>query len=800
MMESEPDGKRHAVQTYTKANVKLNAYNMRYLVIIINMLVLSTQLYAQSIKGQVIDRNGSAIEFANIVLMKDSLFVTGVITNTEGIFEMTHSFNKDHCVVVSAMGYKSCMMEIPSTGDFGAIMLDEAEIMLDELVVSASRPITQLKGGALVTTIENSALSKMGTAADVLARLPLVKETDGSYTVFGKGTPQIYINGRLVRNTNELERLSSEHIRSVEVITSPGSQYAATVQSVIRIKTIPYRGEGFSADLYNATRVSHFARNASDFSFNYRHDKLDIFADSYFSFGKKNYFDQAKMITDDANILHQSIETRSVQKFNDLSGKIGVNYQISEDQFIGCYYSLGREYSRTHAVPVSQVDLFDGNSLVSSEMVVSDWMSRSISSPVHKLNFYYNGSMGKFDIDFNADFTKKHSESDDTHDEISQTDPDVNRHIISEGDKKSRLLAEKLIVSHPLGKGKIEMGEEYTNSRLSYGYDYDGAFSDDSFSEIREDNFAAFAMIMQRLGIFNLSAGLRFEHVIYKYLEDGNSSSSLSKEYDNIFPTFSMDAILGQAKLSLSFTTRTLRPSYQQLDGGIRYINNFTYQCGNPKLQPTKKYTVQIAGMWKWLFAQASVNHDVNSIFWTTTQYMDDSSVKLLSFENIPRYTQIQFVMGAQPTFGCWKPQATAGVIKQFYTSTCSGKIQRFDKPQYSFTLNNTISLPKGWALGADFQFTTTGNMQNMSLSSTNKVDLMVRKSFLDGNLILAIYANDLFDKSMGRTAIYSKDIFTEIYNKSEQRSIRFTIRYKLNTVRSKYRGTGAGEIEKSRM
>ena len=52
------------------------------------MLVLNVQLYAQSVKGQVIDKNGIPIEFANIVLMKDSSFVTGVITNTDGTFEI----------------------------------------------------------------------------------------------------------------------------------------------------------------------------------------------------------------------------------------------------------------------------------------------------------------------------------------------------------------------------------------------------------------------------------------------------------------------------------------------------------------------------------------------------------------------------------------------------------------------------------------------------------------------------------------------------------------------------------------
>lgn len=773
---------------------------MKHLLIIVNLLFINIQLYAQSIKGQVIDQNSNPIDFANVVLMKDSTFVTGTITDTNGFFEIANTFNQDNSIAVSAIGYSNRIMKIPPTGELGTIILEEDEIKLSEVVIKTKRPLTRLKEGALVTTIENSVMSKMGTAADVLSRLPLIKETDGNFTVFGKGAPQIYINGRIVRNTKELQQLSSENIRSVEVITNPGSKYSADVQSVIRIKTIPQQGDGFSTDLYNSTQVSHFARNASDFSFNYRHNKLDIFADCFFSFGKKYYLDQAKMTTNEKNVLQQSIETRSTQKFNDVSGEIGINYQISDKQFVGCQYSLDREYSRTHAIPTSLISFFNDNKPVSSEVIVSDWRSHTISLPVHNFNAYYNGYIGKLGIDFNADVIKRHSESDDIHNESSQTAPNVKRYISSEGIKDNRLLAEKLIVSYPIGKGKIEIGEEYTNSQLSYGYDYEGAFTDDSFSEIREDNFAAFASILQSLGKFNLSAGLRFEHVVYKYLENGGKNSSLSKKYNNVFPTLAIDASLGETSLSLSFTNRIVRPNYQQLDGGIRYVNNFTYQCGNPKLQPTKKYNVQLSGMWKWLFAQASVNHDVDAIFWNTTQYADDSSAKLLSFENIPHHTQFQFVMGAQPTFGCWKPQATIGIIKQFYSATSFDKHMKFNKPLYSFTLNNSISLPKEWVLGADIQFTSSGNMQNMSLASTSRVNLMIRKSFLNDNLTFTLYGNDLFDKSRGRSTIHSKDIMTELFNKSEQRNVRLTISYSFNTARSKYKGTGAGENEKNRM
>lgn len=90
-----------------------------------------------------------------------------------------------------------------------------------------------------MVNIENSDLAKIGTATDILRELPRVDVwADGTVNVFAKGTPLIYINNKQVRSNTELEQLKSNEVKSVELITAPGAKYDATVQSVVRIKTI----------------------------------------------------------------------------------------------------------------------------------------------------------------------------------------------------------------------------------------------------------------------------------------------------------------------------------------------------------------------------------------------------------------------------------------------------------------------------------------------------------------------------------------------------------------------------------
>ena len=54
--------------------------------------------------------------------------------------------------------------------------------------------------------------------------------------VLGKGVPLIYINNRKVRNLDELDRLNSENIKQVELITNPGAEYGASVGAVPEIE------------------------------------------------------------------------------------------------------------------------------------------------------------------------------------------------------------------------------------------------------------------------------------------------------------------------------------------------------------------------------------------------------------------------------------------------------------------------------------------------------------------------------------------------------------------------------------
>ena len=64
----------------------------------------------------------------------------------------------------------------------------------------------------MITTIQGSVLEDSGTAQEMLTKVPGMTGSEDGLEVLGKGSPIIYINGRLMRDDSELRRLRSDDI------------------------------------------------------------------------------------------------------------------------------------------------------------------------------------------------------------------------------------------------------------------------------------------------------------------------------------------------------------------------------------------------------------------------------------------------------------------------------------------------------------------------------------------------------------------------------------------------------------
>ena len=145
------------------------------------------------------------------------------------------------------------------------------------------------------------------------------------------------------------------------------------------------------------------------------------------------------------------------------------------------------------------------------------------------------------------------------------------------------------------------------------------------------------------------------------------------------------------------------------------------------------------------------------------------------------------------------------------------------------FRFNNAYNLPFDAWLNLDFSWRTKGNAENMYLEDTWQCDLGLYKSFNNDKWSVKLQCNDLFSTANSGMVLRSdirendkwsvklqcNDLFStansgmilksdirEITMKKvlDTRNFSLTVRYKFNAAKSKYKGTGAGDSQKSRM
>lgn len=754
--------------------------------------VASVIAKVQELKGVVVDENKAPISFANVVVLKaDSTYFAGTVTDENGFFVFRENWAGSKFIKISSIGYVSQSLDIPQTGDLGIITLDTKSTMLGEVVVKSNRPVTAIKGDALVTNVAGTQLEHAGTAEDVLVQVPMVVGRNGVFEVFGKGSPAIYINGRLVRDSNELMQISSADIKNVEVVTNPGVKYDASVNSVIRITTKRPRGDGFSGLLRATLRENKYFSNVNQANFKYRTGGLEVFA----NFGEATAKFQSNQygVSNSSQLWEEKITQNGYGNVNDFFGKAGFSYMFNERHSIGAYYYNGITSDKMHHTHVTELS-------ANGEFLDGATSARSGDTkklPQHYANIYYNGKVGNLGIDMNTDYLWNKSRSNVTVDEVSVNEG--NSLINSLGTNRGRMFAEKLVLSYPVWKGGIEVGEEFVASRFSSDYMTDAEIINDANTRVDENNIAGFLDFRQTFGPLSLGAGLRYEHVKFDYMENGQKNEDQSKTYNNLFPSFFMSTTIDKVQLSMSYTGKTRRPNYGDLDGTIDYINRFTLQGGNPYLKPEKTHTVELTGAWRRIFAQLSYTYKKDPIISTTKPYGESGEVKLMTLDNFPEIHSIRAFIGTSFNVGIWEPRINLGITKQWFAiDTWKGR-KHLNNPQGMVQWQNAIHLPYDIWLNVDMAWESAGNDRNMHRKSCSYLNAKLYKAFFNNSFSVSVEANDIFNKRNYGVTTFSRDITRYVCVTDLSRSFYLTLQYTFNSTRDRYKGRGAGSNEKSR-
>lgn len=759
-----------------------------------------SQMMAQNISGKIVDSKGEPLAFANVVLLnrQDSTFVNGGMSGENGCFSIESSCSGG-IIKVTSVGYKTIFKDCKGE-NVGVIKMEEDSKMLGEVVVKSSLPKTVLKNGGVMTTIVGSVLEKAGSMENLLDRIPNVSAQNGNIKVFGRGEPIIYINGRQMRDKSELDHLSSDNIKSVEVISNPGARYAASTKAVIRITTKKIQGDGFGFD---ATTEGSYdeKKNIGGYerlNMYYRKNGLELGAYAYGA--KKSSPDEKDLqqMTYLDKTWNQQDKTRWKNKSETFSSRLNVSYQFDDNNSLGASFSFLRN-------PKLITDGKSENSLLRDEDLTET--STSVGSEFGQnsnlsSNIYYVGKVWKLGIDFNTDwFWSKGNSKNNIDEHYQEVNSEIQNQLInSTTSKYNRLIASKLVLSYPLLDGGLSVGGEYSFTNRNTNYTIiPNTLADNVRDRIKEGMSSVFVTYSRDFGKLNMEVGLRYENVDFKYYDDGKYMAEQSKTYSNWFPSLSLSMPLGNVQMQLSYAADIDRPSYWVLRSGVQYDNHYTYETGNPFLVSEISRNISYDLAYKWLIFNLTYEHVTDPIYQIVEMYKDNATIGLMRMINGESYNKMTSSLTLQPTFGIWHPVLSAMVDKQWFKlETRDGYY--LNKPLAELKFNNTFDTK--WAMfSVMMTYITKGHEENNYVYKPMfDTDLSIYKSFLKDCLTFQLYVNDVFGTNDSHVIGKYGKLKETIFDEFSTSKISLTVRYKFNVTRNKYKGTGAGQSQKNRM
>ena len=751
--------------------------------------------------GTIIDENRQLVPYANVYLLhpSDSTVIGGGVSNEAGVFVIPYE-QPTVLVRISYVGYKT-VYRLCNNEQIGTIQIKPETMTIKGIVVTGERPKVQLQGNSLMMNVEGTVMERMGTAEDVLSRVPTISKKGDAFEILGKGVPLIYLNNRKLTDLQELKNIQSDNIKNIEVIQNPGARYDASVNAVIIIHTKRTAGEGLGVELSSWSRKGHGFANNERINLTFRTGKLELFANLFGAYNKrweKGEFEQT-VFADTLWVINNKQKDKVYNPF--LEGRFGFNYQLNDDNSFGGFYQNTYDYVKTWSD-------YDDDLLANGSMydhLQNSSVNRAEGAPKHQVNLYYTGKIGKLAIDFNADYTYRDQRNRNQQQELSDEydDRDVNTYALT----RSRLMAEKLFVTHPLGKGQVEVGEEYTNTRWNSSFENTEGYIANSNNEQHEQAIAPFLELRQQIGRFQLAAGLRYEHVTSEYFVGGIRRDDQSRTYDDFFPSVSLSTSVKKVQFSFSYAKRTTRPSYWLLSSDVIYENRLNLQTGNPYLKPIKYHNINTMAMWKWLYLNVNFSHCVDPILNTAESLENDSKVNLVTRKNYDHADWITITLGAQKNIKLghevtWTPQYNISLMKPWFKADFLGEQKSFSQPMLSLQLGNIVSFPYDWLVQADFNMHTHGNSgANANFDCTNPIfSLSVSKDFFKRRLNIKLSGNDLFNGAINRFTLYSNRMMFRKMEDNDSRCVTLSLRYRFNVTPSKYKGTGAGNAEKNRL
>lgn len=746
-----------------------------------------TMLQAQCIKGYVFDESNTPIEYANalLILQSDSSFVEGTITDTNGYFTFSNrSDTEEYILKVSYVSYKDKYIKIHNDFKIDSIILHPNNVKLDGVIVRGNKKIVSKKNYGISASIENSYLSHTGNANDVLAHLPLFVEKEDGIELLGKGKPVIYIDNRLVKDESELERLTSNSIKQIDIITKPGSEYSSSVKAVVKINTIRTRNREIEMNVQSYVNIRDRASEYIGGELRYNYNGLNVFINGDFLDNRRDYERRTAYTTKQSETSYIGDVSSNGQKAH-VSG--GISYDWKRHS-LGVRY----EYARDPSNKEQQNLNVNARNLIYTTN--SKFQNKSKSQYI---NAYYNGKIAAWLTEFNFDYSRGIFDKLSNINESHKTNP-----IIYTTKDSYNLLAAQWKFNRHFEENAINYGAECHRTALNSAQQMLQRNSEKELSDVDNINkqllASVFADYNHEWEHMSLIAGVRLEHTRFDYYEHRRKIQEQSKKYTTLLPYLTFNYDLGNIGARLSLREYIERPSYASLENVTTYTSAITRWQGNPYLESTQTFEINMDLMYRELMISLGAQFIKNGIFEVNQSSSEDESILIVKPTNLPKYNC--YYLDASYSFHCgiWHPILNASV--QYQSLKYGINQEKYNKPLGEFFINNRFSFKRDWNIWLSFGYRTKGNYATGYTYGYKNLGLTISKSFFNKALLLKLDCRDILDTGREKIKVETNNLLMVDSSIGNTRTVKFAITYIFKGHSDKFKGKGASQDEINRL
>jgi hypothetical protein len=654
-------------------------------------------------------------------------------------------------------------------------------------------------------------------------------DKDGNISLKGKQQVLVMVDGRptyLGPNelANLLKSMPANSADQIEIMTNPSAKYDAAGNSgIINIKTKKNKQAGFNGSLSLNYAQGVYARSTNSLNLNYRTGKFNFFANAGYS--KWNGFQDLDIertyrnSSKDVNAVF-SQKTHMRNSSDNYTYKAGMDYYLSKKTTIGLVTTgfVNPEWNSS----TSKSYLQDPHGVTDSIVIADSYNRDHWTNNTVNLNLRHQFDSTGRELTADLDYaTYRNAATMDFTNTTYLPDMSQKGQQVLRGDLPVRIdiYSAKTDYTQQIGKAKLEAGlktshVETDNSALYYNIHEGGESPDYAKTnrfQYKENIHAAYLNLNRQYGKFGVQAGLRYEFTQMQGKQFGNPTqqdSSFNRSYGNLFPTVFVSYAAGKNhSWSINYGKRIDRPAYQSLNPFLFFLDNYTYQSGNPFLRPQYTDNVELTHTYKG-FLTTTLNYGYTKDYQTETFEQEKLPNGDLGYATIVRQGNIGhrhnagIAMSAQvPVKKWWTAILYANVSWNKYTGVLNNETLNVEATYLLLNVNNQFNFGKGWSGELSGWYRTRGVDGQITVEPLGQLSAGLSKQILKGKGSLKLNVRDVLYTNVVSGHFSFQNTEASFRNARDSRVAGITFTYRFGTAaKAQQRRTGGADDEQGRV